>query len=74
MSDEIDKPIPECGQCNDYFKVQQIKTARIKELQKQLDVAVEALNEITNKTQDWGVGLDMAAIATAALKKIGEGK
>lgn len=49
MSDEIDKPIPECGQCEDYFKVQQIKTARIKELQKQLDDCAQKYLECSDK-------------------------
>jgi len=75
MSDEIDKPIPECGQCEDYFKVQQIKTARIKELQKQLEVAVEYLKDIKlsmSKSDGDTFHCEAAYLADEALKKIEE--
>jgi len=38
--------LPECPTCEHYQEIQDIKTERIKELQKQLDVAKDALDDI----------------------------
>jgi len=44
--------LPECPTCKHYEEIQDIKTERIKELQKQLDFAKDALGALGSLNKD----------------------